>query len=259
MAKKDINRNIVFVLVIAWILISAAGATLILQKQRVISGRATAEVKVDVVAPPPPPAPGPSRRPPTVVLEEKIPEEIIPEEVPEEEIIAEIPEIYKIEIPTIQVPGEMITSISMRITLVAAGSLTILAIIIGTISIFILYEFAVLDADALLFAISNRIPLKAILNKAFGKRVRIAITHSTMKELNVLAKSPNAKIRNTAAKALKMIDELKISVQKKTHIELAKKKRMHLITHKKSLVKSLSKKGLSFHHIKYTKRGIYIK
>ena len=255
MAKKDIDKNIVFILLIIWISISLTGAMLVLQKQRTIFGSAVAEVKVNVVSPTPPapPSPGGAPQRPSPPVPEEIPEEI---EEKRPEVI--IPEAPKLEVPSVEYPAELVISASARLTLIAAVSIAVLSITLVIIGLLSLYEFAVLDTEALLFVVAKKIPLKTMLTKVFGKRVKIAITQSTMKELNVLAKSPNIRIRKTAAKALKMIDKLKISVKKKAHLKLAKKKRMHIIAHKKSLIKSLNRKNLSFHSLEPAKKGFKI-
>jgi len=249
MTKKDIDKNVVFILIILWIIISLTGTLLVLQKQAV-SGRVVAEIKVNVVAPPPPPPlpPGPPRPtyvPPPLPEVPEIPEEIIPEEIVPEEI----------RVPTIQVPGRTVVPISSRTILIILISLAVLAVIIGTITILVLYELVILDADALLFIISNKIPLKTILNKVFGKRIRIVATHSTLKKLSVLTRSPNARIRNAAVKSLEMIKELRISIKKGSHIKLGKRWNTHIISHSKSLINSLHANNLKVYHIHPIKKG----
>lgn len=133
--------------------------------------------------------------------------------------------------------------------------LLILIMLIILTLILIWYKFVVLDANAFLFALNNRVPLRSMIDEEFGKRAKIAVTPSTVRKFKRMVHS------RIATAALWIIKEFEIPVlgdpklpEKESHTKLGKRFKVHIITHNHSLVDHLLAKKIRIHYLGFTKK-----
>ena len=127
------------------------------------------------------------------------------------------------------------------------------------------HKTAFFDENALLYAISHRLPLMQIIHREFGSRTKIAVTPYAIVELIKLSQhSQNRKLRNYASILLWIIYESKIPIKghvkvprEELYTRLGRKSTVFLILHNKDLVEHMNSKKINTYHIHLFQSIIY--
>ena len=126
-----------------------------------------------------------------------------------------------------------------------------------------LHRYAVLDEDALLLALANKIPLMQTLNKEFKSKIKIAVTPYTLKELIRISKeSKNKKLKEDAITALWLVRFMPILgnpnlPKEEMYAQLGKKNNVRLIIQNKTLIREMCERYISTYQIQLSKKKDY--